>query len=165
MPRAEQDVLGLHVAVNHPFRVREGERLRRLPGDRNRILHRQPPLAVHPLAQALALDVGHGEPEQAVGAGAAVEHGEDVGVLQPGGEADLALEPLEAEGGGEAGVEDLERDGTVVAEVVGQPDGRHPAPADGAIQPVPAGQCLAQAFRLAQAGAPGIRCGDGHQGP
>ena len=115
-------------------------------------------------AQALALDVGHGEPEQAVGAGAAVEHGEDVGMLQPGGEADLALEPLEAEGGGEAGVEDLERDGTVVAEVVGQPDGGHPAPADGAIQPVPAGQCLAQAFRLAQAGAPGIRCGDGHQG-
>ena len=85
-------------------------------------------------------------------------------MLQPGGEADLALEPLEAERGGEAGVKDLERDRTVVPEVVGQPDGGHPAPADGALQPIPAGQCLAQAFRLAQAGASGIRCSDGHEG-
>ena len=164
VPRPEEDVLRLHVAVNHPFRVRKGQRLGSLPRDPDRLLDRQAPLAIHSLPQALTLHVGHGEPEQAVGAGAAVEHGEDVGMLQPGGEADLALEPLEAERGGEAGVKDLERDRTVVPEVVGQPDGGHPAPADGALQPVPAGQCLAQAFRLAQAGASGIRCGDGHEG-
>jgi hypothetical protein len=41
-----------------------------------------------------------------------------MGMLEPRGEADLALEPLGAEGGGELGQQDLEGDGAVVAEVV-----------------------------------------------
>jgi hypothetical protein len=39
-------------------------------------------------------------------------------VLEPGGEADLALEALGAEGDGEVGVEDLQGDGAVVPEVL-----------------------------------------------
>ena len=39
-----------------------------------------------------------------------VEHRQDVGMLEPGGELDLALEPLGAEGDGELGKEHLERD-------------------------------------------------------
>ena len=38
-------------------------------------------------------------------------------MLQPGGEADLALEALGSERGGELGVEHLERDRAVVLEV------------------------------------------------
>ena len=53
---------------------------------------------------------------------AGIEHAEDVGMLQPRGELDLALEPLGAERGGDLGVQDLERDGAVVAQVVGEED-------------------------------------------
>jgi hypothetical protein len=49
---------------------------------------------------------------------ARIEYGEDVGVLQPGGEADLAEEPLRAEGGGELGVEHLERNWPIMPEIV-----------------------------------------------
>ena len=53
--------------------------------------------------------VGHGE-LQSSGNFARIQHGEDVGVLQAGGEADLAEETLGAERGGELGVKHLERD-------------------------------------------------------
>jgi hypothetical protein len=49
-----------------------------IPGDAERVLHRQLPLSSQPVAQRLALDVGHGEPQLA-GALARIEHGEDVG--------------------------------------------------------------------------------------
>jgi acetylornithine deacetylase/succinyl-diaminopimelate desuccinylase-like protein len=88
-----------------------------------------------------------------------------VRVLEPGGEADLALEPLEAERGGEAGVEHLEGHRAVVLEVAGEVDGGHAAPADLAPNLVPAGQRLAQAFRLAHASLPRPRCGNRHLGP
>ncbi len=42
---------------------------------------------------------------------ARVEHGEDVRMLQPGGQLDLALEPLGAERGGQLGMEHLEATG------------------------------------------------------
>ena len=58
-----------------------------------------------------------------------VVHREDVRVLQPGGEADLALEAFRAEGSGELGMEHFERDGAVVAEVACEPDRGHAATA------------------------------------
>ena len=65
-----------------------------------------------------------------------VEHGEDVRVLQPGGEADLALEALGPEGGGQLGVQHLERDRPVVPEVLGQIDGGHAPAAELALERV-----------------------------
>jgi hypothetical protein len=53
-----------------------------------------------------------------------------VRVLQPGGEADFALEALGAERPGQLGVEDLEGDGSVVLEVGGEEDRGHAAPAE-----------------------------------
>ena len=41
------------------------------------------------------------------------------------GDLDLAQEPVDAEHGGQVGLEDLERDLAVVLEVVGEVDGRH----------------------------------------
>ncbi len=55
-------------------------------------------------------------------------------MLQPGGEADLAEEALGAEGGGELGMEDLERDGAVEPDVLGQVDRRHAAAAELALE-------------------------------
>ena len=57
-------------------------------------------------------------------------------MLEPRGEADLALEALGAQGMCEIGMEDLERDRAVMPEVLGQEDGRHPAPAELALDHV-----------------------------
>ena len=64
-------------------------------------------------------------------------------MLEPGGEADLAEEALGAEGGGELGVEDLEGDGAVVLEVLGEEDGGHATAAELALERVAAAKpCL-----------------------
>ena len=61
-------------------------------------------------------------------------------MLQPGGELDLALEALGAERGGQLGVEHLERDRPVVAEVVGEVDRGHAAAPELALDAVAVGQ-------------------------
>ena len=119
------------------------ERAGRLPRDLERVLHRELPLAAEPVAEALALDERHGEPEPAGGL-ARVEHGEDVGVLQPGGEADLALEPVRPERGGQLGVEHLERHRPVVPEVLGEVDGGHAPAAELALDRVAVPQSRAE---------------------
>ncbi len=48
-------------------------------------------------------------------------------MLEPSRELDLALEPLGAEGRGQFGMEHLERDGAIVAEIPGEIDRRHAA--------------------------------------
>ena len=58
------------------------------------------------------------------------------GCCEPGGEADLALEALRPERGGELGVEDLQGDGAVMLEVVGEIDGRHAAAPELALEAV-----------------------------
>ena len=63
----EEQVLGLDVAVDHAVLVGVVQRLRRLAGDPERVLERELPLAPEPVAQALALDERHGEPELAGG--------------------------------------------------------------------------------------------------
>jgi hypothetical protein len=78
---------------------------------------------------------------------------ENVRVLQPGSEADLALESLGAEAGSELGEQDLEGDGAVVAEVPGQVDDGHAAAAELALERVAVGEGIAQAV------------GHGHGGP
>ena len=51
-------------------------------------------------------------------------------MLELGGDADFAEEPVGTEGGGQFGMQHLERDRPIVLEVVGQEDGGH-APAAG----------------------------------
>ena len=74
--------------------------------------------------------------------GARVEHGEDVRVLESGGEADLALEPVGPERGGQLGVEHLERDRAVVLEVLGQEHGGHPPAPELALERVARAQAV-----------------------
>jgi hypothetical protein len=74
-----------------------------------------------------------------------------VGVLEPGGRADLAEEALGPEGGRELGVENLECHWPVVPEVVGKVHGRHAAPAELALDPVAVSQgCLKAAGDVGQ---------------
>jgi hypothetical protein len=61
-------------------------------------------------------------------------------VLKPGGEPDLALEPIRAETGRELRVEHLEGYGSIMPEIVRQIDGRHPPAAKLALEAIPVGQ-------------------------
>ena len=70
---------------------------------------------------------------------------------------DLALEALGAERGGKLGEEDLEGDGAVVAEVLGQVDDGHAAAAELALEGVAVGEGVAQAVRHAHGGSRGPR--------
>ena len=86
-------------------------------------------LPVQLVPKRLALDERHDVVEQAVAA-ARVEQGEDVGVLEFGGDPDLAEKAIAAEGGGELGQEHLDGDLTIVADVVGEVDDGHAAPTE-----------------------------------
>jgi len=123
----EEDVLRLDVPMDDAVLVGVVQRAGGLPADLEGHIHGKLPLAANPVAEALALDEGHGEPQPA-GDLARVQHGEDVRVLQPGGEADLALESLRPQRRGQLGVEHLERHRPVVPKVLGQVnDGHAPA--------------------------------------
>ena len=135
----EQDVVGLDVAVHDAVPVRVVQRLGYLAGEPDGVLDRQLHFALQPVAQALALDVGHRVPEPACCL-ARVEHGQDVRVLEPGRGLDLAQEALRAEHRAEFGVEHLERDGPVVPEVAGEVHGGHAAAPELALERVAVGQ-------------------------
>ena len=98
----QQQVLRLDVTVHDPVLVGVLKGLGRFPRDPERLLHGEVPLPPQPVPERLALDVRHGEPEL-TGSLARVEHGQDVGMLEPGGELDLPLEALGAEAGSELG--------------------------------------------------------------
>jgi hypothetical protein len=118
----EEDVPGLDVAVDHAVLVRVLQRAGGFGRDAERVLRREPALTVEPVVERFALHERHRIP-QSLHAGfvrpdvARIEHGQNVGMLQPGGEADLALESL---GGpaGQPGEQELEGDWTIVADVV-----------------------------------------------
>src|SRR5437870_5200005 len=99
--------------------VRVRQRARRLGRDLHRVLERQLLLALQAIAQRLALDVRHDVIEEA-GRGAGVVQGQDVGMLQPGGDLDLAQKPLGAERGRDLGVQDLDRHRSAVFQVLRQ---------------------------------------------
>ncbi len=146
-----------------PVGVVEG--VGRLPRDPKRLVHRELLLAPEPIAKRLALDEGHAEPEQlgppGLEQGPAVVHCQDVGVLEPGAELDLAEEAVGAQGSREVGMENLEGHGAVVAEVLGQVDGGHAAPTELALDAVATSQGVTQSARQIGHGAPGCGCAFG----
>ena len=71
---------------------------------------------------------------------------EDVRMVEPRRDPDLAQEPLGAEDGGQVGAQHLERDLAVVLQVAREVDGRHAARADLALDRVALGEGGAQAL-------------------
>ena len=65
---------------------------------------------------------------------------------QPRGEFDLPLEPLGPEHGGQLGSQDLDRDGSMVPEVVGEVHRCHAPGAELPLDAVPLGECRGEAF-------------------
>jgi hypothetical protein len=127
--------------VDYPVLMGVAQRPGRLTRNPQGVADRELALPPEPVAQALALDVGHGEPEPARSF-PRVMHGQDVGMLQAGGEPDLPLEPLRPQRGGELRVQHLERHGPVVLTIVRQEDGCHPSPAQLALEHVTLAQAL-----------------------
>jgi len=110
------------------------ESIGQLARDADGIVQRELPLAGEPLTEGFARDTGHGEPQEpgtSMSLGdAAVEDRDDVGVLEPGGELDLAEESIRTEGSRELWAKQLERDRPIVPQVLGEPDGTHAAAAE-----------------------------------
>jgi hypothetical protein len=126
--------------VDHSVPVRVFESVGRLARDAERVLQRQLLLAGEPVAELLALDERHREPELPACAARIVDR-QDVRVLEPRGEPDLALKALGAEGVSEIGVKDLEGDRAVVADVVGEIYRGHAAAAELALDRVAGAEC------------------------
>ena len=106
MAPAQENVLRLDVAVDNALAVSVAERVGDLAGDPEGVFERKLLFTVEPGPERLPLHVGHHIVEQP-GRFARIEQGENVGMIQPGGEGDLAEEPLGAEGAGSSGLSTL----------------------------------------------------------
>ena len=131
---AEQQVLGLQVAVHEALRVRVRQAGQRLAREADRVLHREGRAArLQDRAHAAARAVLHREVEAVVGR-AVVQQLDDVRMAQRARHVDLALEDL-AGGGVDERLrqQDLERDRASVRAPAGQVDGAHAAPGQRAL--------------------------------
>ena len=128
--RGEQDVAGLHVAVDDPAEVRHTERPGDVEPDAHRLHRSEPTAALEPRREVLAVDEVHHE-VWLVLVSTRVEAGHDVRVPQ-----DRRRERLAPESVGEVGVtadvgtEQLHGDRTFESKVHRLVDRRHAAPAD-----------------------------------
>jgi hypothetical protein len=126
---------------------------RHLARDLQGVVERQLLLPVQPVAQRLALDVGHDIETKPVGNARVVQR-QDVGMGESRGEPDLPEEPRGAEGGGQLPAQDLQGDGAVVLPVLAQPDRGHAATPDLTLDRVAAPQRLGNAVRRLRHPAP-----------
>src|SRR3990172_6607359 len=95
--------------------------------------------AREPLPQRLTLHVRHHIVEQAAGL-SRVEQRQDVRMLELGGDLDLTQEPRAADRRAEILLQHLDRDLTVVLEVLGEVHGRHPSRAELALHAISLGE-------------------------
>ncbi len=122
--------MGLDVAVDDAGRMGGVERRRDLAEQLDRFARRQRAVGGYPSLQVAALDQPHRDDQLAVLLAGVVD-GDDVGVVEAGGEAGLAQEAL-AEGlvVGEVAGDHLQRHRSVERQVGGPVDDAHPAARD-----------------------------------
>ena len=125
----EEDVLRLDVAVNHTALVREVERSRDIAQDPGGFAqwHRAGPEEPH--AQGLTFDERHRVERQPIRF-AGREDGHDVRMLQPGGQQDLAPEPLQADARSQLGCKHLHDHTSAERTLFGDEHAAHAAPAE-----------------------------------
>ncbi len=131
-----QDVSGLDVSMHEPSPVCGVERARHLREDLHRPFRVKRPVLLEEDAQVTAGDPAHGDEEEASSLAGLVDR-HDVRVVDQCSEAGFPLEPrTELLVGCEAGRENLERDRTPEAELLGSVDDTHAAPPDECIDAV-----------------------------
>ena len=124
---AEQDVRRFDVAMDEAMAVGGVERPAELRHDAGRPLGSEAPLGADERAQVGPVDVAHDDEQHAVVLARVVD-GEDVGVLDRGGGLGLGHEALaKVRVVGEARADDLQRDGSLEAELRRAVDDAHPA--------------------------------------
>ena len=126
MPTVQQDVLRLDVAVDHPETVRVTQRVGHLTGNANGRIDGQLPLAVEARAQRFTGHQRHHVVQQRIRF-TGIEQRQDMRVLQLGSRAHFAEEAFAAERHPEVGVEHLDGDVPLMAEIVREADGGHAA--------------------------------------
>jgi hypothetical protein len=106
LARLQKDVLRLEIAMDDSVLVRVGQSRENLLRNTNSFIDRELALAREPLAQGLALDIGHDIPELACGF-TGIEQRDDVGMLQPGDDPDFLKKSVPAEHVQEVGAKNL----------------------------------------------------------
>ncbi len=119
--------------------MRVAERAGDRPGDCDRFLHAQLPVAIDLRAERLSLHVWHHIVEELVGRAGVVEW-EDVGVLQVRRNLDFLHEALTPQASGKFRPEHFDGDLALVPDVACQIDGGHTALADLSFDVVPSGK-------------------------
>ncbi len=147
MTALQQDVLRLDVAVDDLAVVGVLQRFGRLADDAEGVLDGKLVLPDEPVADGLALDERHDIIKEAVGHPGVVQ-AEDVGMLELGGDADLAQEALGPDGGRQLRLEHLDGHHALVLGVAGEIDEGHPALTQQALNVVMAGEGFPQSFQL-----------------
>jgi len=92
--------------------------------DPDSVVHRKLLFTPKAVTEGFAFDIRHREP-QLFGSHAGVEDGEDVRMLQPRDQLDLAPEALGSESPRQLGVKNLECHRTIVPQVMGEIDRGH----------------------------------------
>ena len=128
-PSDKQHVVGLDVPVHDAVPVGVAQRVGHVAKDAGGLGHGQLAVAPEPRAQRLALHERHGVVEQLAGL-AGGEERDDVGMLERGGQVDLAAEAVEAQAGGEVGREHLDHHRSAEAGLLGHEHAAHGAAAE-----------------------------------
>jgi hypothetical protein len=146
---ADEQVVGLEVAVHDPSRVGGGHAPAGLRDQVGGARQRQPPVAFQQPAQALADQQLHHDVRRPVLGDAEVDGGGDVLVLQPARRRRLPLKSAEDVAAlGQVPAQQLDREAAPDQRVLGFVDHRHPATRQQANHPVLSADHLADAVGL-----------------
>ncbi len=148
MPRLEQDVLRLDVAMHDIMAVGVAQGIRNLARDLHCLGERELACSVEPIPQRLSFDVGHHVIQQ-TGSLARIVERQDVRVCEAGRDFDLLEKPFRAECRGQLGLQDLDGDFAMMLEVLGEVDRGHPATPQLALEGVALGEGCAERLDLA----------------
>jgi hypothetical protein len=118
----QEDVFRLDVPMHDIVAVRIAQRIGHFARDQQCFIQGQLLLPLQPVPQRLNFDEWHRVVHEAAHL-PRVEQGQDVWVVEAGGDADFAKEPVGAQRGGGFGAENLEGDRAVVLEVLSEVDG------------------------------------------